>query len=601
MLQTNSADDNGNKSHILEEVFMRKSVLLFFLAVGSVVFFPNAHAQISIRASLDGTQAGTGAVGTGTAFGTFSADLKTLTYQITVANLTGPITGAHFHLTATGGIITPITFSRNTANGIWTNIPDTLLKYFFHGGIYINVHTTAHPGGEIRGKLDLAQLFFTANIDSTTTGSGSTARGTGYFRWEDSTGNSNTNSLKYSITFAGLKGTLTGAHFHYSPSGAILQPINFADSTINGVWSGYADSVLTLLLHSRIYVNIHSSTSPGGEIRGTVTPVGAMPFVAALDSSSTGSGSAGKGTAYAIISSDMLSITYGATYARLSGALTNSHFHTSTNGGVIPPVTFTGNSTTGSWTGFSDINLQDLLRGRVYMNLHTGNFPAGEINGLFHYYDGTFTTMLNGSQAGTTSTGTGTAWLHFGTTSDSAFYRVTFAGLASAYSGSHFHLAPGGGVVKPIATSDSTTGAGAWAIADSLSAAILKENIYVNIHSTTFPAGDIRGTLGASFGTATAVAQVSSKVPSSFTLEQNYPNPFNPSTSIEYSVAKSARVTLRVYNLLGQEVATLTDGLQNPGSYKITFDASKLASGVYLYRLSTNDGFVSAKKMLLLK
>jgi hypothetical protein len=575
----------------------RFSIVLFV----SAVLVSTTLAQLSIRSSLDGTQAGTAAIGTGTAFGTFSADLKTLSYQITVANLTGPITGAHFHFAPTGGVIKPITFIGNTAKATWTNIPDTLLKYFFHDGLYINIHTSANPGGEIRGKVGLAQFFFTANLDSTTTGSGSPARGTGFFRWEDSVHNSNTNFLRYSITFAGLTGTFSGAHFHYSPSGAILQAITFTDSTVNGTWTGYADSVLTLLLHGRIYVNVHSSTAPGGEIRGFVTPVGAMPFVASLDSSSTGSGSQGKGTAYAILSSDMQSISYGATYARLSGALTGSHFHTSVTGSVIKPVTFTGNSTTGSWTGFSDVNLQDLLRGRVYMNLHTGNFPGGEINGKFHYYEGTFTTMLNGANAGTSSTGTGTAWLHFGTSTDSAYYQVTFAGLASGYTGSHFHLAPGGGVVKPIVTSDSTTGAGVWGIPDSLSASILKGNIYVNIHSTTFPAGDVRGTLGASFGTATDVLQVSSKGPSSFSLDQNYPNPFNPSTSISFSLASPMRATLRIYNLLGQEVATLVDGQKNAGSYKVTFDARELSSGIYFYRLSTSDGLSIARKMLLLK
>lgn len=100
---------------------------------------------------------------------------------------------------------------------------------------------------------------------------------------------------------------------------------------------------------------------------------------------------------------------------------------------------------------------------------------------------------------------------------------------------------------------------------------------------------------------ATGVEKVSSKVPASFELNQNYPNPFNPSTSISFSIAKSSRVSLIVFNLLGQEVATLMDGPQSAGSYKVTFDASKLASGVYLYRLSTSDGIFAAKKMLLLK
>ncbi len=567
-----------------------------------VLFAATSNAQVSIRSSLDGNQSGTGAPGTGTAFGTFSSDLTSLTYTITVAKLSGPITGAHFHFAPTGAILHPITFTGNSASGTWNGIPDTLLKYFVHEGIYINVHTSAHPAGEIRGKIDLTQFFFTAVLDSTLTGSGSTATGTGYFRWEDTSGNSNVNSLKYTITFAGLNGTYTGAHFHYLPTGAILHPITFGDTaTAVGTWTGYPDSVLTLLLHKEVYVNIHSTAAPAGEIRGTLVPVGVIPFVAALDSSGVGSGSPGKGTAYAILNADMQSINYGATFARLSGPLTGSHFHTSTSGSVIHPVTFTGNSTTGTWTGVSDINLQDLLEGRVYMNLHTASFPAGEISGTFHYYDGTFTTMLDGSEAQTSSTGTGTAWLHLGNSGDSAFYRVTFAGLSGNYTGSHFHLSPGGGIIKPILTSDSATGDGSWAIPDSDIAALLEGRVYVNIHSSVNPAGDIRGTLGASLGNPTGVVTISHAAPQSFELDQNYPNPFNPSTSISFSIARAAKVTLRVYNLLGQEVATLVDGNKSAGSYRVVFDAGAIASGVYFYRLITSDGISLAKKMILLR
>jgi hypothetical protein len=178
---------------------------------------------------------------------------------------------------------------------------------------------------------------------------------------------------------------------------------------------------------------------------------------------------------------------------------------------------------------------------------------------------------------------------------------VTFAGLASTYSGSHFHLAPGGGVVKPIATSDSTTGSGAWAIPDTLFRELCKGNIYVNIHSTTNPGGDVRGTFVAGSGVVTGVAQVSKSIPSSFNLEQNYPNPFNPSTRVSFSLTKAVRVTLNVYNLLGQQVASLLDEVKTPGTYEVTFNAGKLASGIYLYRLTTGDGNIAARKMLLLK
>ena len=89
-------------------------------------------------------------------------------------------------------------------------------------------------------------------------------------------------------------------------------------------------------------------------------------------------------------------------------------------------------------------------------------------------------------------------------------------------------------------------------------------------------------------------------IPKEFQLAQNYPNPFNPSTTFEYSITKSSHVVLEVFNVLGQSVARVVDGQLNAGSYRVTYDASHLSSGVYLYRLTAGD-FVQTKKMVLMK
>ncbi len=88
--------------------------------------------------------------------------------------------------------------------------------------------------------------------------------------------------------------------------------------------------------------------------------------------------------------------------------------------------------------------------------------------------------------------------------------------------------------------------------------------------------------------------------PIQYTLEQNYPNPFNPNTTIKYSIPEDGMVKIRVYNLLGQEVMTLVNNIQKAGRYEIVFDASKLASGVYYYRMESLK-YISIKKMILLK
>ncbi len=93
---------------------------------------------------------------------------------------------------------------------------------------------------------------------------------------------------------------------------------------------------------------------------------------------------------------------------------------------------------------------------------------------------------------------------------------------------------------------------------------------------------------------------VNSALPTQYSMEQNYPNPFNPSTTIRYTVPKSSFITLKIYNLLGQEVATLLNREQTAGTHEVSFDASKLSSGVYFYSLKAGN-FTSTKKMMLLK
>jgi hypothetical protein len=89
-------------------------------------------------------------------------------------------------------------------------------------------------------------------------------------------------------------------------------------------------------------------------------------------------------------------------------------------------------------------------------------------------------------------------------------------------------------------------------------------------------------------------------VPLSYRLEQNYPNPFNPSTKIEYSTTSAGIVTLKVFNLLGQVVQTLTNEKQEAGNHFIVFDGSKLSSGIYFYQITAGK-FVATKKMMFLK
>ncbi|MEJ2658566.1 MAG: T9SS type A sorting domain-containing protein, partial [Desulfobacterales bacterium] len=90
------------------------------------------------------------------------------------------------------------------------------------------------------------------------------------------------------------------------------------------------------------------------------------------------------------------------------------------------------------------------------------------------------------------------------------------------------------------------------------------------------------------------------QLPESFSLSQNYPNPFNPATRIRYVIGSRMFVSLRVYDLLGKEIAALVNSRKQAGAYTVEFDASRLSSGIYFYRLQAGN-FVETRKMILMR
>ena len=98
------------------------------------------------------------------------------------------------------------------------------------------------------------------------------------------------------------------------------------------------------------------------------------------------------------------------------------------------------------------------------------------------------------------------------------------------------------------------------------------------------------------------VNKIENKTPNAFSLSQNYPNPFNPTTNIRYHISNNLprQVTLKIYDILGKEIATLVNEKQSPGTYEVNWDGSAYPSGVYFYKLISGD-FSETRKMLMIK
>ncbi len=125
---------------------------------------------------------------------------------------------------------------------------------------------------------------------------------------------------------------------------------------------------------------------------------------------------------------------------------------------------------------------------------------------------------------------------------------------------------------------------------------------YVQIQVGTFSNPEDRTILDftATTDPAVSVSESEHNLLNSYYLHQNYPNPFNPSTRINYNVGEPGLVQLKIYNVLGVEVATLVNEQQNSGNYTADFNAARLSSGVYFYSLSVNN-FTQTRKMILEK
>lgn len=98
----------------------------------------------------------------------------------------------------------------------------------------------------------------------------------------------------------------------------------------------------------------------------------------------------------------------------------------------------------------------------------------------------------------------------------------------------------------------------------------------------------------------TGITPISSKIPKKFSLSQNYPNPFNPKTKIQFSIPKTSYTELKVYDVLGREVAILVNKEMNAGNYQVDFNPKNLTSGTYFYRLTAED-FTETKRMMIVK
>lgn len=567
-----------------------------------------------------------GAPGQGSA--SFTLTPSGLVYDISVENLTGAITGAHFHNAApgaNGGVVRDIgaSFVGLNARGVWRPddampLTNQLISELLAGNIYVNVHTAANPGGEIRGNLSFnsGRTTLAAHLtdDQEVPPTGAAAVGTGTFRLGPA-------GLDFDITVHNLTGAITAAHFHLAPigvNGGVIFNLgpSVVGNNIRGTWAGITTAQIKDLLKGNYYVNVHTAANPGGEIRGQVLLSSGCGFRMDLtgDQEEPPVVAAGRGTGSATLTSN--GYAYGITVSNLSGGVSAAHFHggtTGVSGGVIRDFSalVVAGHVEDVWhpadaQPLTAARVDELFLGTVYANFHTAANPGGEIRGQNMYSEGFHTgyALIGGAEVppvATSGMGTSSVSLSEG----GLRYAVSFNDLNGAFTASHFHNAPAGvngGVVFNITSSFvANTGRGTWkqTSATPLTAALMgayfEDELYINVHSAAHPGGEIR-TQQTEITTSDAPVPLADRL----LWVQATPNPVTSHSVIRYALPQASPVRLRLIDASGALVRTIFDGSSEAGTHTLELDGRGLSSGVYFMHLQAGTE-VATERMLIVR
>ncbi|HRW06750.1 MAG TPA: CHRD domain-containing protein, partial [Caldilineaceae bacterium] len=455
----------------------------------------------------------------------------TLTYRLFVSDIVS-ITASHIHdgpVGVNGGVVLPLYTGSgqfdpaHPISGTVTLTPVQIAK-LMAGDYYVNVHTTAVPSGEIRGQLEpfsaptsYNALLLGANEPNPVT---TAAKGVAQFTLV------NTNTLQYHVAVSDII-SVTASHIHFGPVG-VNGPVAHglytgtglfdANNPVSGTVQLSANELVDLLT-GYLYVNVHTSANPGGEIRGQIGGVRLFGANLTGAAETPPNPEIGSGRAVLALSADATTLTYRVTVQDVTD-INASHIHRApaeVAGPVVFPLfnnsgggTFDAANPVSGTVAISIDQLMALIDDEYYVNVHTPAYPAGALRGQIRPMAAPahLLALLRGDNEtpSVETNAVGIARITLNETQGTLHYSVAVTDITDV-TASHIHLAPtgqSGGVVFGLYNSSSgfpfdaahpVAGAIVPAAKDWVD--LLTGYHYVNVHSTSHPSGEIRGQIGA--------------------------------------------------------------------------------------------------------
>ncbi|MEE8404874.1 MAG: CHRD domain-containing protein [candidate division Zixibacteria bacterium] len=445
---------------------------------------------------------GTGASGFGLAI--LSPDSSNLSFFVT--HNVSSVTGAHIHKAvscASGGIAFPFSSPTSPISEGWAlSLAD--VNALFAGSLYVNIHSSSFPGGELRGQIVPEPIRFVHTLDEAQAAAGA---GTGSFAAGCAVLTLSSDGLELSVEVSHDVETTNNGHIHKGApgvAGAFVFPFTNFNSPITEVWALDTSDIKDLFLGD-LYVNIHSDSFPAGEIRGQIERQ-EFSLIAQINESQAnagaGTGSPAKGFGLFTLSADQRHLS---SYVEHEVATTNgAHIHlgeAGIPGAIVFPFSSFSSPISETWDALSFSDVTELLDSQLYVNIHSDSFPSGEIRGQIEkkqvQYSFELSDTLANECAGTGTGASGSATTTLKPGSKELTVEVTHD--VTMPIGAHIHrgfqcasgpiVFPFSGFVSPIED--------IWYLSTADVVDLLQGELYVNIHSDPFPAGEIRGQLGS--------------------------------------------------------------------------------------------------------
>ena len=538
-------------------------------------------------------------------------------------SLSGPVTNCHFHkgvAGATGGTFTNfLTNVRGNRIYVKTTLTNAQISDLMEDSVYFNVHTAANPSGEIRGQMNFeTDYLFTAvangaqEVPTVTT----TATAVGSFIASRVTG-----KITYNIVANGLSGAITGAHLHFGNvgvSGPVSLTLSSSGNTLSGTVA-VTNAIFDSLANNRMYLNIHTTANPNGEIRGQVLyagdGIGFDGIINGAQEAPTPVTTTAMGALAANIRPNLDTLDYVIQVNGLTP--TAGHFHGGVAGAAgsvlvtfAPPPAATPNLYSGK-VALTPSLLSAFLKDSIYANFHTTANQSGEIRGqvLSIIRTGLVSNLCGGQETpAVVTTASGAGYASIARDRADAFFDVVTNGLSTNAGSAHIHRGAKG-VMGPISIPLTTFLSGNALSANgfpgvgfntstvpTLMDSIVNGLSYYNFHTTANGNGEIRGQI-ADVLVQECLANGTFELNGESLTTKVYPNPMTDALSLTFESNESMNAQIVISDLLGRSMVSKNVEILRGGNQQ-EVSVRNLPNGIYFVQLRSQNRILFTEKVV---